>query len=443
MEIGIREITNFDNTPGFWYAVSYFMAALLFIRSNHAVKKGVVKWLGLFSIGVFLMFFMYITTGCYGFGFVMVMIAVFVLIYSLFEFAIEGDFYKKLYYTIRTFMLGELMASVGWQIFYFGMSNKNIKTDLLHQAYGMIPTYILIIFIGYFLEMRHKPRNREIYITGKETLSVGLGMFILYVLSNMSYVVTGTPFTTVYTSELFIIRTVIDLMAVTILYLYHELLQQTAERLEAEAVKNILELQYSQYQISEESMALVNQKYHDLKHQIIALKANIGLENNVEYLDRMLNDIKKYETRYVTGNKVLDTMLSSEAMKCEVRGVKFTCVADGNSISFMDPMDISALFGNALDNAIEGAEQLENEEERLIHLTLDRQKNFVRIHVENRFNGKIRFYHNLPLTNKEDKKIHGYGVKSMKQISEKYGGTLYTEAQDGWFKLSILIPIPE
>ncbi len=202
-------------------------------------------------------------------------------------------------------------------------------------------------------------------------------------------------------------------------------------------------MQYSQYQISEESIALVNQKYHDLKHQLIALKSNLGSAENEEYLDQMLDDIKKFETRYSTGNRVLDTMLTQEAMKCQARNIELTCVADGSVLDFLNPMDISALFGNALDNAIEGAEKIPEKSERLIHLTVDKQKSFVRINVENRYIGKIKFRHNLPLTNKSDTNIHGYGVKSMKKIAEKYDGSIRAEAENGWFNLSILIPCPK
>ena len=159
-----------------------------------------------------------------------------------------------------------------------------------------------------------------------------------------------------------------------------------------------------------------------------------------KYLDKMLQDIKRYETSYNTGNRVLDTILSAEAMKCQARGIELTCVADGSILSFMNPMDVSSLFGNALDNAIEGAEKIPEKNERLIHLTVDKQKSFVRIFVENRYIGKIRFRHNLPLTSKADTNFHGFGIKSMKSIAEKYGGSIVAVAEDGWFKLSILIP---
>ena len=184
---------------------------------------------------------------------------------------------------------------------------------------------------------------------------------------------------------------------------------------------------------------LVQHVFLNLKHQILALKAGAS-EGGSEYLDQMLDEIKHYETSYATGNKVLDTILSSEAMKCQARGIELTCVADGSILSFMNPMDVSALFGNALDNAIEGTEKVENKDERLIHLTVDKQRSFVRIFVENRYTGNIRFRHSLPLTSKADTNFHGFGIKSMKSIAEKYGGSIQATAEEGWFKLSILIP---
>ena len=76
-------------------------------------------------------------------------------------------------------------------------------------------------------------------------------------------------------------------------------------------------------------------------------------------------------------------------------------------------------------------------------MAIDSQKSFVRIYVENRYTGKIKFRHNLPLTTKADTNYHGFGIKSMKSIAEKYDGSIQAEANDGWFRLSILIPTKE
>ncbi len=439
MDMKIRFISDLGNTPGIWYAIAYFLSALFFLSFNHNIRKGLKKWVPVCGLGAVLMVFMHLTTGCYGLYFVFVMCVVISIIYLIFHLCLEGDFCKRAYYTIRAFMLGEFMASLGWQIFYFGVKNRGVIFDPLHQSISMFTAYFVLLAVGVLIERKNAKRNRELIIKKHDLFMVFVIMFILYSVSNLSYVVVGTPFTTQSTPELFIIRTVIDFTAVSLLVLYHELCLQTVEKIEAQTLKNMYEMQYSQYQIQEENIALVNQKYHDLKHQILALKAGSS-EGGNEYLDQMLDEIKHYETSYDTGNKVLDTILSSEAMKCQARGIEFTCVADGSILSFMNTMDVSALFGNALDNAIEGTEKVENKDERLIHLTVDKQKSFVRIFVENRFTGNIRFRHSLPLTSKADTNFHGFGIKSMKRIAEKYGGSIQASAEDGWFKLSILIP---
>ncbi len=442
MQEFVRETAEFGNTPGYWYALSYFIASLIYIYYNPKRKKN-SKWLlPLLPIAAVLELFMTFTAGQDGILFILIMACIICMIYLMIAISIEGNTRRKIYYTIRAFMLGEFAGSMGWQVFYFISRQNNTVNVKVAEIVTMLSYFTIIFVIAFLTEKRHKSGNREFDISPKALAGIGAMALLIYTFSNLSYVVSNTPFTTMYTSELFMIRSSADLMGVALLYAVHEIMQQTAEKIEAQTIRNMLELQYSQYQASEKSMELVNQKYHDLKHQIRLLQSNIGENDGREYLDQMMSEIKQYEAQFKTGNRILDTILSSESMKCQSKGIEITCVADGSAIDFMHPMDISALFGNALDNAIESAEKISNPDERLIYLTVDRQKGFVRIHEENRYVGDIQFRHHLPLTTKSDKKIHGYGVKSMKQIAEKYGGSIRAEAQDNWFKLYILIPIP-
>ena len=106
----------------------------------------------------------------------------------------------------------------------------------------------------------------------------------------------------------------------------------------------------------------------------------------------------------------------------------------------MKPTDLSVLFGNALDNAIESVEKISDADKRLIHLTISREKSFLRIRVENCYEGEINFVGGLPSTAK-DARYHGYGMKSIRSIVEKYNGSMTVKAQDGWFELRILFPV--
>ena len=162
-----------------------------------------------------------------------------------------------------------------------------------------------------------------------------------------------------------------------------------------------------------------------------------------EYLDQMEQQIRTYEAQNKTGNRVLDTILTAKTIQCQSEGISLTCVADGQALDFMNPMDISALFGNALDNAIESVKKLPNPEQRLIHVSAMRQKDFLRIRVENCYSGELRFVDGMPTTTKRDARYHGYGLKSIQSIAHSYGGSATIDTKDGWFELRLLLPVPK
>ena len=116
-------------------------------------------------------------------------------------------------------------------------------------------------------------------------------------------------------------------------------------------------------------------------------------------------------------------------------------MADGSVLNFMEDMDISALFGNILDNAIESVEKLREPEKRLIHLSVAKQKNFLRIRCENYCEEQLKFENGIPVTTKKDRRFHGFGMKSIKSTAAKYGGSVTTDLKKNWFELRILIPL--
>lgn len=190
-------------------------------------------------------------------------------------------------------------------------------------------------------------------------------------------------------------------------------------RHELASVQNILHNQYIQYQQSQETRDLINYKYHDLKHHIIALRAEEDPQKRDEYLDKMEDQIRIYEVQNKTGNKVLDTLLTSKNLHCMKNNISMTCVVDGTLFDFMDTFDICSIFGNALDNAIECEMKIKEEEKRLIHVSAFSQKSFLIIRFENYYEGELTFDENLPVTTKSEVQFHGYGLKSLRYTVHK------------------------
>lgn len=225
------------------------------------------------------------------------------------------------------------------------------------------------------------------------------------------------------------------------MYAYHVQRVELRVRYELESVQGILHNQYVQYKQAREAMDVINYKYHDLKHHIIALRAAENAEKRNEYLDQMEEELEDYESQNKTGNSIIDVVLTTKGLYCKKHGITMTCVVDGTLFEFMKTMDICSIFGNALDNAIECELKIPNKEKRLIHVSAYSQKNFLIIRFENYYEGEVHPGDDLPATTKEDPRFHGYGLKSLRYTVRKYGGEVDVSTKEQWFNLKILIPM--
>ena len=101
----------------------------------------------------------------------------------------------------------------------------------------------------------------------------------------------------------------------------------------------------------------------------------------------------------------------------------------------MDGLDVSTIFGNALDNALEACAKLP-EEERFLTIRAAPKHEMLVIQIEN----AARTEEQKNGTSKEDPFLHGFGLKNIRQAAEKYDGQCQWELKGGIFTLNILIP---
>ena len=318
------------------------------------------------------------------------------------------------YYCVRAFILGELAASLEWQLYYYmagqqGTPGTGVRVCILAVVYAAVYGVV------FALERNYNDIASPLHVHKKEFLSTLFIGVAVYAASNLSYVSPDTPFSGKMTAEIYNIRTLVDLGGMAILFAHHMQLVEYRRKKERDALQNVLQAQYAQYRSAQDSIDLINKKYHDLKHQIAVLRSETS-EEKAHYLDAMEQEIRSYEAQNKTGNEVLDTILTSKSLYCQQHGITLTCVADGAALDFMDTMDLCSLFGNALDNAIESVEKLPDSEQRLIHLVVARKKSFVWIRVENTYDGTFQADGTLPKTTKTDARYHGYGLRYRRKI---------------------------
>ena len=232
-----------------------------------------------------------------------------------------------------------------------------------------------------------------------------------------------------------------QIVCIIILYMQNELFKKSDIKHELELMNLLWKKEQEQYQLTKENIALINQKCHDLKHQIRALR-KASKEEFEQYLDEMEESVRIYEAIVQTGNDVFDTILTEKSLYCKDREIQVTCVADGSQMDFINTVDLYAILGNAMDNAIEAVEKFEEKEKRQIDVLIYRQQNFLVMNIINPIPGHLVYEEELPVTTKGDKQYHGYGLLSIKYIAKKYDGFVNISEEDGCFSLKILMPIP-
>ncbi|MCH5162039.1 MAG: sensor histidine kinase [Clostridiales bacterium] len=192
-----------------------------------------------------------------------------------------------------------------------------------------------------------------------------------------------------------------------------------------------------QYEMSRESIEVVNTRCHDLKKlvgQILANKSSVDMAE-------ITQELETYDAIVKTGNTAFDTILTEKSLYCEKNGIRFTVMADTKRLDFLSDIDIYSLFGNILDNAIEASLKME-EGSRAIGLNVREIGEICSIHSDNLFDGALKFAGKKIITTKQNASEHGFGITSIRRIAEKYGGEMKVSAEDGVFNLDIVIPIP-
>ncbi len=220
------------------------------------------------------------------------------------------------------------------------------------------------------------------------------------------------------------------------LYLLYEIIYLQQDR---QMMRVLQKEKEQQYQLSRDNIDLINQKCHDLKHQLRALEL-VDDARRAEAFAETSRAIRFYDAAVQTGNEVLDTILTEKSMACTLHEINLSCNIKIHDIAFMDVLDIYTLLGNALDNAIEAVMKYEKEK-RVISLTIREQGQMLHIFIDNYFEGKLKLKNGYLVTSKADKDYHGFGVRSIRMIAKKYKGDVQISQEKRTFGLQVMIPL--
>lgn len=177
---------------------------------------------------------------------------------------------------------------------------------------------------------------------------------------------------------------------------------------------------------------------HDLKNHYLVIKELVK-KKEFERLERyieMLEDTKPIDSFKIwTGISILDQLLEYKKEEAEKKGIYFEIVSDRTELK-LNEAETVALFGNALDNAMESCETMKSNK-KWIRIVIRQVHNMVFIKIMNSTEGEHVSDKGRLLSKKEDNKKFGWGMISMQTIVEKYNGSISFNMNDGVFKLVI------
>lgn len=292
--------------------------------------------------------------------------------------------------------------------------------------------FILVYSIAYIVCVRRFSGSMQIGLSnGQAAIFACMTIFVSNFMNVFSLVGVYDLLSSV------VIKTAIVLCDFFVIFVQFGLLTQDSLKNELENIKGLLKKDEKLYEQSKNNINILNMRLHDLKYVLDVSNTNAGASLQKE----LLHVIKEYDAIVHTGNDVLDVVLSEKNIYAQNKGIVFTLIVDGSGLAFMDCAELYSLFGNLLDNAIEGVERVREEGKKTISLTVMQAEGSVSITEENFFEGKMVFEDGLPVTSKKDGGLHGYGLKSIGYITRKYGGELSIKIDGNIFSLTIVFPL--
>ena len=199
-----------------------------------------------------------------------------------------------------------------------------------------------------------------------------------------------------------------------------------------EVEKELARLKSEQAELLERDYTAVSHAYqvnarlfHDLHNHIGVLRQLLTHEKYGEailYLDELQAPVENLTATVWTGDETVDCLINSKAASAESSGIRFQVQVEFPRRTNIRSVDLCAILGNLLDNAIEAARQVPDPAGRTVTLTIRRIHQMLVIKVENSFaaapvqeGGELK-------TTKTEGGLHGWGLKSAQTAAEKYDG---------------------
>ena len=228
------------------------------------------------------------------------------------------------------------------------------------------------------------------------------------------------------------------LLAAGLALIVRRLINRSAEKRVAAYQNELMERHYREVENMYRQMRGWRHDYHN---HLQAMKAYVKMgeyDRLEEYLGLLEQDLDHVNQLIETGNVNLDAILNSKISLAQKNGIEIDYQAKCPETLAVSDIDLCALIGNLLDNAVESCEKLTTEKP-FIRLYIGALKKQLYISVSNATNETVRKMDSEYISKKRGN--HGHGLKRINLVVEKYGGYINRQNEPGVFVTEVMLPL--
>lgn len=225
-----------------------------------------------------------------------------------------------------------------------------------------------------------------------------------------------------------------------LIYLFEAISQKYALENEMELRDQQLSMQSNYYHSIETQYDNSRRLIHDMKNHMQTLEELYSSGSGVEakhYAQTILKSMDSFSGRFKCKNRILTIILNDKILKCDEKEININFEVEDIDFDFIDPFDMTTIFSNLLDNAIEACSKI-SVEKRTINLRVFKFNEFITISVRNRYNGKL-VWDRENLRSTKGGKHMGLGLKNVQSAVKKYDGVIQRKSNEDYFEVKILM----
>lgn len=322
--------------------------------------------------------------------------------------------------------LCQLIASVGafvWCTWQGRIMDEQVGLSaiVIRMMLEIIVTIVLSVLIQ---------RKKIVKISKMQYVSMFL-MPVFSIIFVISLMTMGGTYVALYGMGLFLFNIVL-LVCINIYYivLFSRISKTNELQNELRLFQNQSELQYKYYSELEKKYQESRKMVHDMRNHLHAMEQlyeERETELGKQYVQDIHDMLNQMGQKYYTSSRMLNIILNDKAKRAEREHVKMDIKIGDISLEHIREVDITTIFANVLDNAIEAAVRAEH---GFVEIKADYVQEFLVV--------KIR---NAKSAGNQKKSGHmGVGLENVRKTLERYFGDMQTEEDENIFQTIIIIP---